>query len=524
MSDKAMTMILELLQDAFEHAKIPSSFYEAKKTITKLGLNYEKIPVCPNDCMLYWGNREDEERETCKVCHTSKWKSRIKSKHETGADDNKKIPAKVLRYFPLKPRLQRLFLSSKTSEDMRWHALSSNNDGMMRHPRDSEAWKRFDLTHPWYLGHLKSYVRNKARPEGSIAEGYLLEEILTFCSRYLDDIETRCNRRGRADDVPNDIQPQSQVAELFPLIGKPVGGSSYFTLTQREKLQAHRHVLTNCTVVDYYLQQYRTIVKRQMRGRNASEIGNNLDSLIGPNKDVLISLAQGPLNQARRFNAYNVNGFKFRTLARDKLLKTQNSGVFGMFGTISYSSSSDDHMRFGGVPYYGRLIDIVEVFYCGFSVVMFKCEWANTTNPRGIKKDKLGFTSINFARLIHTGEHEDDEPYIKASEAQMVFYVDDEKEQVNDAEKQVVTANPDINTVDHAEDEFMVIACDGIWLIFFQVLGFYIKKGTVDGNFDEIFHFEVLMKALYLPMAYVRVSHKTSKQVQGEVPSSKKDN
>jgi hypothetical protein len=159
------------------------------------------------------------------------------------------------------------------------------------------------------------------------------------------------------------------------------------------------------------------------------QIGNNLGSLIGPNKDVLISLAQGPLNQARRFNAYNVNGFKFRTLARDKLLKTQNSGVFGMFGTISYSSSSDDHMRFGGVPYYGRLIDIVELFYCGFSVVMFKCEWANTTNPRGIKKDKLGFTSINFARLIHTGEHEDDEPYIKASEAQMVFYVDDEKEQ-----------------------------------------------------------------------------------------------
>jgi hypothetical protein len=105
-----------------------------------------------------------------------------------------------------------------------------------------------------YLGHLKSYVRNKARPEGSIAEGYLLEEILTFCSRYLDDIETRWNRRGRADDEPNDEQPQSQMSELFPLIGKPVGGSSYFTLTRREKLQAHRHVLTNCPVVDYYIQ------------------------------------------------------------------------------------------------------------------------------------------------------------------------------------------------------------------------------------------------------------------------------
>jgi hypothetical protein len=159
------------------------------------------------------------------------------------------------------------------------------------------------------------------------------------------------------------------------------------------------------------------------------QIGNNLDSLSGPDKDVLISLAQGPLDQARRFTAYNVNGFKFRTLARDKLLKTQNNGVFGSFGTRSYSSSSDDQMRFGDVPYYGRLIDIVELFYCGFLIVMFKCEWANTTNPRGMKKDKLGFTSINFARLRHTGEHEDDEPYIKASEALMVFYVDDEKEQ-----------------------------------------------------------------------------------------------
>ena len=86
-------------------------------------------------------------------------------------------------------------------------------------------------------------------------------------------------------------------------------------------------------------------------------------------------------------------------------------------------------MRFGGVPYYGKLIDIIEISYSGlFTVHLFKCKWANTTNPRGMKKDDLGFTSINFTRPIHTGDHEDDEPYIKASEAHMVFYVDDEKE------------------------------------------------------------------------------------------------
>lgn len=116
-------------------------------------------------------------------------------------------------------------------------------------------------------------------------------------------------------------------------------------------------------------------------------------------------------------------------MARDKGLRTQNSGVFGTFGTRSYSSNSDAQMRFGGVPYYGKLIDIIELSYNGFfTVPLFKCQWANTTNPRVMKTDKLGFTSINFARLIHTSEHEDDEPYIKASKAQMVYYVEDEKE------------------------------------------------------------------------------------------------
>ena len=30
---------------------------------------------------------------------------------------------------------------------------------------------------------LKSYVHNKAHPEGSIAEGYVAEEYMAFCAR-----------------------------------------------------------------------------------------------------------------------------------------------------------------------------------------------------------------------------------------------------------------------------------------------------------------------------------------------------
>ncbi|KAL5572352.1 hypothetical protein UlMin_021949 [Ulmus minor] len=51
-----------------------------------------------------------------------------------------------------------------------------------------------------YLKRLKDYVRNAAKPEGSISEGYVVDEALTFCSRYFDDIETRFNRPDRNDD------------------------------------------------------------------------------------------------------------------------------------------------------------------------------------------------------------------------------------------------------------------------------------------------------------------------------------
>jgi len=59
-------MIIDLLKEAFEHAKLPNSFNDMKK----LGFNYEIIHVCPNDCMFYWD--DDASRHTCKVCESSR--------------------------------------------------------------------------------------------------------------------------------------------------------------------------------------------------------------------------------------------------------------------------------------------------------------------------------------------------------------------------------------------------------------------------------------------------------------------
>ncbi|XP_025703733.1 uncharacterized protein [Arachis hypogaea] len=92
-SDKAMTMILDLLRDAFEQAKLPKMVYEARKTIRKLGARNVGV--------------QDGSRRLKRALF---FRLNVSVKR-----NGKLIAAKTLRYFPLIPRLQRLFMCSKTS-------------------------------------------------------------------------------------------------------------------------------------------------------------------------------------------------------------------------------------------------------------------------------------------------------------------------------------------------------------------------------------------------------------------------
>lgn len=82
-------------------------------------------------------------------------------------------------------------------------------------------------------------MRNKAQPEGSIAEGYILEETVTFCSRYLEGVETVFNRQRRNDDDDANLS-----SYLFNSCGRPIGEVKAIDLTHKSKMQIHRYVLT----------------------------------------------------------------------------------------------------------------------------------------------------------------------------------------------------------------------------------------------------------------------------------------
>ncbi|CAN0880472.1 hypothetical protein LINGRAHAP2_LOCUS13670 [Linum grandiflorum] len=144
-SDTAMEKILELLLEAFDFAKLPKSSYEAKKHVKALGLNYEKIDACNNDCMLYTGANSDKTE--CIVCKRPRYLE-ASGVSETGKKAHKPRPEKVFRYFPLIPRLQRLYASTSSARNMVWHATPQTGDELIRHPRDAEAWKRVDSLFP----------------------------------------------------------------------------------------------------------------------------------------------------------------------------------------------------------------------------------------------------------------------------------------------------------------------------------------------------------------------------------------
>lgn len=92
-------------------------------------------------------------------------------------------------------------------------------------------------------------MRNKSKPEGSIAEGYLAEECLSFCSLYLSsDVETIHNRTSRNHDDGGD----EDVLPIFCMSGRPIGAADVQMLDLDTLAVAHSYVMFNCSEIDHF--------------------------------------------------------------------------------------------------------------------------------------------------------------------------------------------------------------------------------------------------------------------------------
>lgn len=125
----------------------------------------------------------------------------------------------------------------------------------------------------------------------------------------------------------------------------------------------------------------------------------------------MVSLAYGSSSSVLSYPGCVVNGVKFLTHRRDINRTTQNCGVS--------VKGPDDQV------YYGQVEDIYELIYGGNnSVFLFKCKWFKTNlqmegRRRGVKQYK------NQISICIKDVWYENEPFILASQAEQVFYVDD---------------------------------------------------------------------------------------------------
>ncbi|XP_037428461.1 uncharacterized protein LOC119294365, partial [Triticum dicoccoides] len=217
-----------------------------------------------------------------------------------------------------------------------------------------------------FMGVLKKYVLNRARPEGSIAKGYGNEEVIAFCVDFVPDLKPIGLPRSRHEGR---------------LSGKgTIGRKSTICMDGHSLTEAHHTVLTNSSLVAPYFEKHKNILR-------------------------------SPSSTITTFQGYEINGNTFYTIAQDKKSTNQNSGV-------RFDAATENGQK---VTYYGYIEEIWELDYGpSFKVPLFRCKWFKLTGG-GVKVDQqYGMTMVDFNNLGYL-----DEPFVLAKDVAQVFYVKD---------------------------------------------------------------------------------------------------
>ncbi|GJW10121.1 hypothetical protein Tco_1575948 [Tanacetum coccineum] len=262
-----------------------------------------------------------------------------------------------------------------------------------------------------YMKKLKNYVRNKAKPEGSIAEGYVAEEALTFSSHYFRDVTTKFNRPDRNVDCP----PPTCQFQVFKSLCKSIGLRSVIRIDHQELKKVIWYVLHNSPEIDTYRAKFKIEfpnkdMKEEFPGWFGKQIRQrHVDNDPGVNESSeLFALACGPSQTPISVNSCVVNGVRFVVHSRDERRTTQNSGIC--------SPGPDGEM------YYGQLEQILEFSYLSFKTVLFRVKWFDTSNKGRIQNFVI---RNNITQIKANGEAFKNDQYILATQVKQCFYLED---------------------------------------------------------------------------------------------------
>ncbi|TYK20855.1 transposase [Cucumis melo var. makuwa] len=257
------------------------------------------------------------------------------------------------------------------------------------------------LVHLWwmypferYMKVLKTYVRNRNRPEGCMVENYIVEEAIEFCSEFIAGVSFI----GLNSSV---IKKNSNVDRAL--------SASFFIRSSKEQLdQAHLYVIQNVNDVLPYVEQHMESLRKLNFGKARSKkwiqeehnrsFSRWLSTWVAlalevPKNSITPSLrwiAHGPSPDVTTYSGYIINGYYYHTKRRDDIRRVQNSGVSITATTMQVSSSKDKN----------------PVIVIGLTIE--------------VKVDELGFTMVDLKRIGHKSDS-----FILATQAKQVFYVQD---------------------------------------------------------------------------------------------------
>ncbi|CAL9000170.1 unnamed protein product [Prunus brigantina] len=229
---------------------------------------------------------------------------------------------------------------------------------------------------------------NRTRPEGCIAERYIAEEAVEFCTEHDKHLS----------DVSTVGVPSSQKMG----VSKPLSGCTVSVVDQDLLNQAHLYVLENTEEVLPYIEYVQSELEEDNHG-----VSENLRWL-----------AAGPNIAVPLYRSYLIKGIKFNIKAQDDVRTTQNSGVYLLAHTMQVASAKDKNPILSNMGFYGVIQEIWDLDYQKFTIPVFRCDWIDSAS--GLVVDELGFTLVDLSKIGHRNDQ-----FVLASQVKQVFFVDD---------------------------------------------------------------------------------------------------
>jgi hypothetical protein len=258
-----------------------------------------------------------------------------------------------------------------------------------------------------HMGTFKGFAKCSSRPDASIVERFVTDEVIDYCSSSLEKVVEYGVPRNK---------------HFGRKLGVPRSKGKLHTPLFIELKRAHHYVLRNSSETVGYVEEHLNYLTRLYPDWLPQDIEvEHADTFVdwfyfrGAEDGVdenLKTFVRKPNCTVRAYTGYDINGFSFATVEKDSKSSTQCSGVY----------MESDQMVNGVIqllPFYGVIEQIWALDYVAFKCVVFKCKWVRPGVGVDVT-DPMGFTRVDLKAIGC-----EDDTFILASQAQQVFFVDD---------------------------------------------------------------------------------------------------